>query len=156
VETRDEYRGETDDADSQGLKILLWILVPSVIAYSGYQLVYEKHKSAWSYLIDCAASTVYAFEFLLLLPQLYVNYRLKTVAGMSRAALAYKFLNTFIDDLYTFLSDLPLFYKVACFRDDVVFVVWVFQCCLYPVDPTRPNEWGLTERPDTTDKQKTE
>jgi hypothetical protein len=145
VETREEYRGETNDADSQGLRLLLCILVPLLIVYAGYQLVYEKHKGVWSYIIDCAAKAVYAFEFLSLLPQLYVNYRLKTVAGMSRAALAYKFLNTFIDDMYTFLSNLPFFYKMLCFRDDVVFVCWAFQCCIYPVDPTRPNEFGITE-----------
>jgi hypothetical protein len=59
----------------------------------------------------------------LLLPQLYVNYCLKIVAGMSGSALPYKFINTFFDDLSTFLSDFPLMYKIACFRDDVVFVV---------------------------------
>jgi hypothetical protein len=71
---------------------------------------------------------------------------LKTVAGMSRSALGYKCVNTFIDDLYAFLSDYPLLYKIACFRDDVVFVVWIFQCWLYPVDPSRVNEFGFVAR----------
>jgi hypothetical protein len=37
-------------------------------------------------------------------------------------------------------------YKIACFRDDVVFVVWIFQCWLYPVDPSRANEFGFIAR----------
>jgi hypothetical protein len=158
VETRDEYKGETDDADARGMTVLLWVLLPLVIAYAVYQLIYSKHVSYWSYLVHCTAGAFYAFDFLLMLPQLYVNYRLKTVAGMSRSALAYKFMNTIIDDLYTFLTDLPLMYKISCFRDDVVFVIWAFQCCIYPVDPTRPNEYSLvqgTEEEEESAKEET-
>lgn len=37
-------------------------------------------------------------------------------------------------------------YKIACFRDDVIFIIWIFQCFIYPVDPTRANEFGLIEK----------
>jgi hypothetical protein len=143
LDVRDEYKGETNDADSEGTRLLIWILIPLVIAYAVYQLVYSEHRSFLSYFMHCTTGAFYAFDFLLLLPQLYVNYRLKTVAGMSRSALAYKFINTIIDDLYMFLSNMPLLYKIACFRDDVVFVIWAFQCVIYPVDPTRPNEFNF-------------
>jgi hypothetical protein len=146
VEVREEYRGETDEADAQGMRYLSWILVPLVIAYAVYQLLYSTHTSYVAYLLHCSAGAIYAFGFLLMLPQVYVNYRLKTVAGMNRLTLAYKFLNTFIDDLYAFLSSCSLMYKIACFRDDVIFVIWLFQCCIYPVDPSCPNEFNMLAR----------
>jgi hypothetical protein len=97
---------------------------------------------------------VYAFGFLAMFPQLYVNYKLKTVAGMSRSAFGYKFITTFIDDLWTFVSDLPLMYKIACFRDDIIFFIWLFQCYLYPIDPTRANEFGLVGKEADEEEEK--
>ncbi|KAK8893152.1 hypothetical protein M9Y10_021567 [Tritrichomonas musculus] len=143
---RKEYRGSTDEADAAGLKYLSYALVPLVIGYSIYQLFNVKYRSVKQYILHCLSGAVYSFGFLAMLPQLYVNYKLKTVAGMSRSAFVYKFISTFIDDLYTFVSDLPLMYKIACFRDDVVFFVWIFQCFIYPVDPTRVNEFGFVEK----------
>ena len=36
-----------------------------------------------------------------MVPQLYMNYKLKSVAAMPWRQMSYKFLNTIIDDLYT-------------------------------------------------------
>jgi hypothetical protein len=143
---REEYRGETDDADAAGMTYLYWALTPMIIIYALYQLKYGKYTGLRSYVIHCASGAVYSFGFLAMFPQLFVNYKLKTVAGMSRAAFGYKFFSTFIDDLYTFLTDLPLMYKIACFRDDVIFAIWLVQCCMYPIDPTRPNEFGFVAK----------
>ena len=147
LKVRKEYRAkEANEADAAGMRILYWALTPLLIGYFIYELVYGKFTGIRSYIIHCASGAVYSFGFLGMLPQLYVNYKLKTVAGMSRAALVYKVITTFIDDLYSYISELPLMYKIACLRDDVVFVVWVVQCFLYPVDPTRANEFGLVEK----------
>ena len=45
--------------------------------------------------------------------------------------------NTFIDDLFAFIITMPTAHRVACFRDDLVFVVYLYQRWLYPVDETR-------------------
>lgn len=37
---------------------------------------------------------------------------------------------------------MPTSHRVACFRDDAVFVVYLFQRYLYPVDKSRINEFG--------------
>ena len=145
IKTRKEYRGETNEADSKGMKFLYILLLPLIISYSIYQLIYGKHRGIRSYFIHCASGAIYSFGFLAMLPQLYVNYKLKTVAGMSRSALIYKFISTFIDDLYTFVSKMPLMNKIACFRDDVIFIFWLVQCVIYPVDPTRVNEYGYVK-----------
>jgi len=37
---------------------------------------------------------------------------------------------------------MPLLHRLACFRDDVVFIILLYQMWLYKVDPTRENEYG--------------
>lgn len=39
---------------------------------------------------------------------------------------------------------MPLLHRLACFRDDLVFLVYLYQRYKYPVDPTRSNEYGQT------------
>ena len=43
----------------------------------------------------------------------------------------------FIDDLFAFIITMPTAHRVACFRDDVVFLIYLYQRYLYPVDPNR-------------------
>lgn len=50
--------------------------------------------------------------------------------------------NTFIDDVFAFIITMPTSHRVACFRDDVVFVIYLYQRFLYPVDKSRTNEFG--------------
>lgn len=59
--------------------------------------------------------------------------------------------NTFIDDLFAFVITMPTAHRMACFRDDIVFLVYLYQRWLYPVDYTRVNEFG-----ESGDKKKTE
>ena len=46
-------------------------------------------------------------------------------------AMTYKFLNTIIDDLYAFAVKSPLLYRIFCFRDDVIFVIYIYQIFKY-------------------------
>ena len=39
----------------------------------------------------------------------------------------YKAFNTFIDDLFAFIITMPTAHRVACFRDDVVFLIYLYQ-----------------------------
>jgi len=73
---------------------------------------------------------------------LYINYRLKSVAHMPGRAMAYKFLNTFIDDLFAFTIKMPFLHRLATLRDDVIFFVYIYQAWAYKVDHTRVNEFG--------------
>ncbi|MEE6525221.1 hypothetical protein FKM82_025093, partial [Ascaphus truei] len=50
--------------------------------------------------------------------------------------------NTFIDDIFAFIITMPTSHRLACFRDDVVFLIYLYQRWLYPVDKTRVNEYG--------------
>jgi len=51
--------------------------------------------------------------------------------------LFYKFLNTIIDFLFPFIITMPTMHRISCFRDDVIFVVYLYQRYKYRVDKTR-------------------
>lgn len=61
---------------------------------------------------------------------------------MPGKALTYKFLNTFIDDLFAFTVKMPWLHRLATLRDDVIFFVWLYQGWKYKVDYKRVNEFG--------------
>ena len=75
-------------------------------------------------------------------PQLYVNYKLKSVAHMPWKSMVYKTLGTFIDDLFAFIIKMPILHRLACFRDDVIFFIYLYQRWIYRVDYSRINEFG--------------
>lgn len=61
---------------------------------------------------------------------------------MPAKAMTYKFLNTFIDDLFAFTIKMPTLHRLATLRDDVIFFVYIYQAWAYRVDYTRVNEFG--------------
>ena len=77
-------------------------------------------------------------------PQLFINYKLKSVAHLPWRMLTYKFLNTFIDDIFAFVIKMPTLYRLGCFRDDIIFLIYVYQRWIYRVDLRRVNEFGVT------------
>ncbi|KAL8898869.1 MAG: hypothetical protein Q9207_006490 [Kuettlingeria erythrocarpa] len=107
-----------------------------------FSLLYETHKSWYSFIITTLVGSVYAYGFLMMVPSLYINYRLKSVAHMPARAMTYKFLNTFIDDLFAFTIKMPTLHRLATLRDDVIFFVYIYQAWAYKVDYTRVNEFG--------------
>lgn len=77
-------------------------------------------------------------------PQLFINYKLKSVAHLPWRMLTYKFLNTFIDDIFAFVIKMPTMYRLGCFRDDIIFLIYVYQRWVYRVDLKRVNEFGVS------------
>ena len=134
---------ETDDIDARGFTYLMWVLYPLVGGWGLYTLVYHTHKSWWSWLINSLANGVYTFGFVMMTPQLFINYKLKSVAHMPWKVFMYKAFNTFIDDVFSFIVVMPTAHRIACLRDDLVFFVYLYQRYLYPVDKKRPNEFGI-------------
>lgn len=133
---------KTQELDSEGMRYLSYLLYPLCIWWAVYSLVYESYRSWYSWCIHSLANWVYAFGFLFMLPQLFLNYKLKSVAHLPWKVFMYKAFNTFIDDLFAFLITMPTAHRVACFRDDAVFLVYLYQRWLYPVDRSRVNEFG--------------
>lgn len=141
-QTLTETEEKTKEYDEIAFRYMYMAGVPLLIAYAAYSLMYDSHKSWYSYIITTLVGSVYAYGFLLMVPSLYINYRLKSVAHMPAKAMMYKFLNTFIDDLFAFTIKMPLLHRLATFRDDIIFFVYIYQRWAYRVDYSRVNEFG--------------
>ncbi|GLV45925.1 uncharacterized protein CBL_11722 [Carabus blaptoides fortunei] len=128
---------KTRQYDEECMKYLSYLLYPLCVVGAVYSLLFQPHKSWYSWSINSLANGVYAFGFLFMLPQLFVNYRLKSVAALPWRAFTYRAFTTFIDDIFAFIITMPTAHRLACFRDDVVFVIYLYQRRLYPVDKTR-------------------
>jgi len=137
-----ETEEKTKEYDEIAFKYMYIAGVPLLIGYAIYSLLYEEHKSWYSYTITTLVGSVYAYGFLMMVPSLYINYRLKSVAHMPGKAMIYKFLNTFIDDLFAFTIKMPTLHRLATFRDDIIFFVYIYQRWAYRVDHSRVNEFG--------------
>lgn len=85
---------ETKEYDQEAFKYLYWVAVPLLLAYSVYSVLYDTHKSWYSFIITTLVGSVYAYGFLMMVPSLYINYKLKSVAHMPRKTMVYKLLNT--------------------------------------------------------------
>lgn len=135
----------TREFDAESMRYLSYLLYPLVITGAIYSLLYQPHKSWYSWSINSLVNGVYAFGFLFMLPQLFVNYKLKSVAHMPWRAFMYKAFNTFIDDVFAFIITMPTAHRIACFRDDAVFLIYLYQRWLYPVDKSRTDTETITE-----------
>lgn len=133
----------TEEMDQLATRLLgKYFLLPLILSYALYSLMNELHSGWYSWFITTASSFVYAVGFVLMTPQLFLNYKLKSVAHLPWRVLGYRFVNTFIDDLFAFIIRMPTMARMSCFRDDVVFIIYLWQRYLYPVDTNRPVEGG--------------
>ncbi|KAJ3012930.1 hypothetical protein HKX48_006006 [Thoreauomyces humboldtii] len=133
---------KTKKYDEMAFRYVSYIMYPCLAGYAIYSLVYEEHKSWYSYIIGTLVGFVYAFGFITMTPQLFINYKMKSVAHMPWKTFMYKALNTFVDDLFAFVIKMPWLHRIACLRDDVVFLVYLYQRWIYPEDKRRRNEFG--------------
>lgn len=97
-------------------------------------------------MLQSLVGCVYTFGFVLMCPQLYLNYKLKSVAHLPWRQMTYKFLNTIIDDLFAFVIKMPLLHRLSVFRDDAVFLIYLYQRWAYRVDKSRVNEFGFSDQ----------
>ena len=130
------------------------------------------HRSWYSFIVTTLAQAIYMFGFAQLIPQLIINYKLKSVAHMPcvyckfrcaftddlrMKAMMYKTcklpkllevqsanmaVSTVVDDFFAFCIRMPWLHRLACFRDDVVFVILLYQRWIYRIDYGRVNEYG--------------
>ncbi|KAI9215734.1 hypothetical protein POPTR_T045800v4 [Populus trichocarpa] len=141
---RESYAGnKTKEYDDIAMKYLSYVLFFLVACSSVYSLMYERHKSWYSWILSSLTSCVYMFGFIMMCPQLFINYKLKSVAHLPWRQMTYKFLNTIIDDLFAFVIKMPTLHRLSVFRDDLIFLIYLYQRWAYPVDKTRVNEFGF-------------
>lgn len=151
-----ETEKQTKEYDADATKYLLYASVPLLIMYSIYSVLYEEHRSWWSFIITTLVGFVYFYGFLTMVPSLWINYkvglmyilklRLTVVAQecctheSSRSdvqipqydrtyslLLSAMRLTGQVDDFFAFIIKQPILSRIAAFRDDVVFVIFIYQ-----------------------------
>lgn len=137
-------QSQTKKYDQLAFKYLSWLLFPLLGGYAVYSLLYMEQKGWYSWVLSLLYGFLLTFGFIMMTPQLFINYKLKSVAHLPWRMLTYKALNTFIDDLFAFVIKMPTLYRLGCFRDDIVFVIFLYQRYIYRVDPKRVNEFGVS------------
>eukprot|EP00667_Euglena_gracilis_P007003 EG_transcript_7062 len=142
LEDRESYASETKEYDDIAMRYLGRALAPLFAGYVVYSLLYQKHKGWYSFVLNTLVGGIYMFGFIMMTPQLFINYKMKSVAHLPWRTFVYKALNTFIDDLFAFIIKMPTMHRLSCFRDDIVFLVYLYQRWIYPVDVSRVNEFG--------------
>lgn len=134
----------TNDYDKLAFKYLSWVLFPLVVGYAVYSLIYHEHKGWYSWLLSMIYGFLLTFGFIMMTPQLFINYKMKSVAHLPWRMMTYKALNTFIDDIFAFVVKMPTMYRIGCFRDDIIFFINLYQRWIYKIDKKRVNEFGTS------------
>merc|ERR1711865_779083 len=119
------------------MKWLSLLLLPFIVGYGIYTTLFECHRGLYSLFLSYSASLVYTLGFVLMTPQVFINYKHKTVAFLPWRKFIYRAINTFIDDLFAFIIKMPTMHRLSCFRDDIIFIVYLVQRWQYPVDKSR-------------------
>jgi hypothetical protein len=149
IKDKGSYVSMTKQYDMMAFKYLSWALYPLLVGYAIYSLLYQEHRGWYSWVLSMLYGFLLTFGFIMMTPQLFINYKLKSVAHLPWRMLSYKFLNTFIDDIFAFVIKMPTMYRIGCFRDDIVFLIYVYQRWIYRVDPKRMNEFGTSGEMET-------
>ncbi|KAJ7432996.1 cleft lip and palate transmembrane protein 1-domain-containing protein [Mycena galericulata] len=148
-----EDEKKTQEYDKLAFRYVSYVAIPLLAAYTVYSLMYESHRGWYSFVISTLTSFVYMFGFAQLVPQLIINYKLKSVSHMPMKAMIYKTLSTVVDDFFAFCIKMPFLHRLACFRDDLVFLIFLYQRWIYRIDPKRVNEYGQVLDVDAVDTE---
>ena len=73
---KEEGASETEEYDAEIMNKLSYVLWPLCIGGAIYSLYFLPHKSWYGWVLQSLVNGVYAFGFLFMLPQLFINYKL--------------------------------------------------------------------------------
>ena len=97
----DTYKdSKTKEYDEIATDHLMFVTMPLVCGYGVYSLVHQTHKGWYSWILNTLVGFIYMFGFVMMTPQLFINYKLQSVAHLNWRTMTYKSINTFIDDLF--------------------------------------------------------
>ncbi|XP_044063869.1 cleft lip and palate transmembrane protein 1-like protein isoform X3 [Siniperca chuatsi] len=137
VNKLDEEERKTVEYDTQASRYLSYLVYPLCISGAIFSLAYLRQKSL--------VTGVYAFGFLSMAPQLFINHKvcpatspeafrsLKSVSHLQGTVLMYRGVNTLISDLCSFASffsssgSFSSSHQLSCFRDELLFFLYLYQ-----------------------------
>ncbi|XP_067458137.1 lipid scramblase CLPTM1L-like [Thunnus thynnus] len=133
VNKLDEEERKTVEYDTQASRYLSYLVYPLCMSGAIFSLAYLRQKSYYSWMINSLVTGVYAFGFLSMAPQLFINHKLKSVSHLQGTVLMYRGVNTLISDLCScasFFSSSGSFsssHQLSCFRDELLFFLYLYQ-----------------------------
>ncbi|CAE8678758.1 unnamed protein product, partial [Polarella glacialis] len=98
---------EVDDSERRCMRWLLLLLLPLVVTFSVYRLLTQEFRSWYSWIVLSLAMCSQTGGFVVMTPQVFMNYRLKSVQHLPWRALTYQAINTFIDDVFMLCIRMP-------------------------------------------------
>lgn len=131
---------EAAEVDSLVFKYTSVFSFPIAIAYASYTLVYQQYSSYYSWALEAVLALVYLFGFINMVPQVVINYRIKSVESVALGTFFFRAVNTFVDDLFALVIPMPPLVRLAAFRDDIIFFVFLYQWYAYPSRPEDEEE----------------
>ena len=96
-----------------------YFLIPAMLLY----VIYRLHSQNWRirsyylFFLESSVTFIAIFGFILMTPQLYINYKLKSVDHLNWRGLVTRFINTIIDDLFALMITMPTLRRLMYFRD---------------------------------------
>lgn len=100
MESETYKSSKTKEYDEIATDHLQFLTIPLVCGYGVYSLFHQKHRGWYSYILNTLVGFIYMFGFVNMTPQLFINYKLQSVAHLNWRTMTYKSINTFIDDLF--------------------------------------------------------
>ncbi|XP_067094325.1 lipid scramblase CLPTM1L-like isoform X2 [Osmerus mordax] len=137
----DEPEKRTMEHDSQAIRYLSYLVCPLCISGVMFSLVYLKYKSYYLWFINSLITGVYAFGFLSMTPQLFINYKMRSVAHMEGNVLVYRGLSTLVNDVFSSLFSGHSSLQLSCFRDELLLFIYLYQRRRYAVSKTSGQEY---------------
>lgn len=111
---------ELDKAEYTSFQLFWYTIInPSLFVEISFYALFSHVIQIVYILVMCETrqQCLSVVGFIAMTPQLFINYKLKSVAHLPWRMLTYKALNTFIDDLFAFVIKTPTLYRIGCFRD---------------------------------------
>lgn len=126
----------TKSFDSKAMTLLSGVFVALMLIQAGYSAISSEQgvEIGASFLLSTAVDVISIYGIALMIPQMYINYKLQSTAHMPFWTLFFRFMTSIFDD-YSLLQGypvLPSVNRLAGFRDEVVFVVYIYQLMMYP------------------------
>uniref|UniRef100_A0A6Q2Y546 Lipid scramblase CLPTM1L n=1 Tax=Esox lucius TaxID=8010 RepID=A0A6Q2Y546_ESOLU len=131
----DESERKTTQHDRQAMKCLSYLVYPLSISGAIFSLLYLRYKSYYSLLINNLVSGIYAFGFLSMAPQLFINYKVCLFLKCTA-------VNTFVNDTFACIFGTHPCHQLSCFRDDILFLVYLYQRRLYSTNKSKGCQYG--------------
>ena len=123
--TTSELYKQREKIDGNAVWYMNYLLVPLMALY----LIYALYRRNWTviyyyrFALETAVAFIAIFGFILMTPQLYINYKLKSVEHLNWRGLIYRFVTTIIDDVFAFMVTMPMLRRLMYFRDGSYLVI---------------------------------